>query len=88
MGAKILLVDDEPGVLRSLERLLRQDGHEVLTAGDGARALHLLREHVIRMAKGARIMRILTKPWNRSEFLGARETIRSPQDAHAQEKRP
>jgi len=46
------------------------------------------RESVIRMAKSARIMRVLTKPWNRSELLGALETIRSLQDAHAQEKRP
>jgi two-component system response regulator MprA len=36
---RILLVDDEPAVQASLERLLRQAGYQVETASDGRRAL-------------------------------------------------
>lgn len=36
---KILLIDDEPGFVSGLARLLRRDGHTVDTAGDGQRAL-------------------------------------------------
>jgi Response regulator containing a CheY-like receiver domain and an HD-GYP domain len=35
----ILLVDDEPNILRALNRLLRQEGYHLLTAGGGAEAL-------------------------------------------------
>jgi signal transduction histidine kinase/DNA-binding response OmpR family regulator len=36
---RILVVDDEPVVLEALEALLRQEGHQVLTAQDGEAAL-------------------------------------------------
>lgn len=36
---RILVVDDDPGVRRSLEHALRRDGYDVSTAGDGASAL-------------------------------------------------
>lgn len=39
----LLLVDDEPGILSALRRLLRQDGYQILTANGGAEALELLR---------------------------------------------
>jgi signal transduction histidine kinase/DNA-binding response OmpR family regulator len=38
---RILVVDDEPGVLEGLETLLRKEGHKVLTAQDGAAALRV-----------------------------------------------
>lgn len=38
----ILLVDDEPGVLASLRRLLRPTGYRVITAESGAAALDML----------------------------------------------
>lgn len=41
---RVLLVDDEPGVLRALERLFRRRGHEVRTAPSGPAALALLDE--------------------------------------------
>lgn len=44
MKYKILIVDDEPGNLRALERLFRGQ-HNVLTAGSGAEALELLQQH-------------------------------------------
>ena len=37
--AMILVIDDEPSLVRALARLLRRDGYRVGTAGHGARAL-------------------------------------------------
>ena len=33
---KILVIDDEPGIVRFLRRALESDGHTVLVATDGA----------------------------------------------------
>ena len=44
MTARVLVVDDEPAVRRSVERSLRYEGYEVLAAGDGASALRVLRD--------------------------------------------
>lgn len=43
----VLLVDDEPNVLRSLQRLLRRDGYQILTAEDADQAFELLTEHEV-----------------------------------------
>jgi len=40
--ARILIVDDEPGVRGMLEVLMRRDGHQVQTAADGREALQRL----------------------------------------------
>ena len=40
--AKLLLVDDEPNILTSLNRLLRPEGYSIRTAESGAHALELL----------------------------------------------
>ena len=40
--AKLLLVDDEPNILTSLNRLLRPEGYAIRTAESGAQALELL----------------------------------------------
>ena len=42
--AKVLVVDDEPNILMSLEFLMRKSGHEVFIARDGAEALQLVRQ--------------------------------------------
>ncbi|MFP5417701.1 MAG: HD domain-containing phosphohydrolase [Gammaproteobacteria bacterium] len=42
--AKLLLVDDEPNILASLNRLLRAEGYAIRTAESGTRALELLGE--------------------------------------------
>jgi DNA-binding response OmpR family regulator len=42
---KILVVDDEPGILRFVRRALEGEGHTVLTANDGAAALRISAEH-------------------------------------------
>lgn len=41
---RVLLVDDEPGVLRALERLFRRRGHDVRSAANGSAALVLVEE--------------------------------------------
>src|SRR5262245_6136010 len=38
----VLVVDDLPSNLRLLERLLKNDGHTVVTAGDGIEALEIV----------------------------------------------
>ena len=46
MTTKILIADDEPNILISLEFLMKREGYEVLLARDGQEALDLLRrEH-------------------------------------------
>src|SRR5215470_9853027 len=40
--ARILVADDEEAIRSLLARALKQDGHEVMTARDGADALELL----------------------------------------------
>ena len=42
---KILVVDDEPFICRSLTFVLRKGNYEVLEARDGAEALAAIREH-------------------------------------------
>src|ERR687894_2620606 len=41
MAAKILVVDDDPNVQRLLQYTLKQEGYEVLTAGDGVEGFRL-----------------------------------------------
>lgn len=43
-GQRILIVDDEPFILRSLLFILKREGYEVLTATDGEEALTKARE--------------------------------------------
>jgi DNA-binding response OmpR family regulator len=50
MAARILIVDDEPNIVLSLEFLLRKEGYEVATAPNGGEALHqaaAFRPHLI-----------------------------------------
>jgi len=42
MARKILIAEDEPSIVLSLEFLLREAGHEVVVARDGAEALRLI----------------------------------------------
>ena len=43
-GSKILVVDDDPNVVKLVQLYLERDGHEVLTANDGVTGLELARE--------------------------------------------
>ena len=43
MTTRILIADDEPNILISLEYLMKRQGYEVFVARDGQEALDLLR---------------------------------------------
>ena len=43
MSKKILIADDEPNILISLEFLMKREGYEVLVARDGEQALSMIR---------------------------------------------
>lgn len=43
MTRRILIVDDEPNIVISLEYLMRREGYEVAVAGDGEAALQAAR---------------------------------------------
>jgi DNA-binding NtrC family response regulator len=42
MTARILLVEDEPGIQLAMKGLLKRDGYELAVAGSGSEALDLL----------------------------------------------
>jgi DNA-binding response OmpR family regulator len=44
MSKSILVVDDEPNIVLSLEFLMKQEGYEVRTSTNGEEALHAVRE--------------------------------------------
>jgi two-component system, NtrC family, sensor kinase len=44
LSGTILVIDDEPSLVRALTGLLRRDGHRVDTAGNGQHALAQLQE--------------------------------------------
>ena len=41
---KVLIADDEPGILLSLEFLMKKEGHQVFIARDGREALTLIKQ--------------------------------------------
>ena len=43
-GKKILVVDDEPNVIRTLTFVLKKEGYDVSSAGDGEEAISRVRE--------------------------------------------
>lgn len=45
MPKTIVIADDEPHVLRSLEFILKKQGYNVITANNGEMALEKIREH-------------------------------------------
>lgn len=45
----LLLVDDEPNVLRAIRRALRHDGYEVLTAASAAEGFEILAKHPVQV---------------------------------------
>ena len=46
-GETVLLIDDEPNILKLLARRLRKEGYSVLTANNGENGLELLRKESI-----------------------------------------
>jgi DNA-binding response OmpR family regulator len=45
MSHCVLIADDEPNILISLEFLMKREGHEVLLARNGIEALEMIRAH-------------------------------------------
>jgi DNA-binding NtrC family response regulator len=52
MTGKILVVDDEPGVRRSLAIMLRRDGYQVIEAGSVAEAVGRLKGEAFNLVIG------------------------------------
>jgi len=46
MGKTILIVDDEPNIVESLEFLMNREGFDTIVAGDGEEALQALQSQV------------------------------------------
>lgn len=44
MAGEILIVDDEPNIVLSLEYLMKKEGYQVRTASNGEEALHALKK--------------------------------------------
>ena len=42
--AKVLVVDDDPDFVKVTSKILEKEGHEVVSAGNGAKALKAMRE--------------------------------------------
>ena len=47
MAKKLLLVDDEPAIIKGLKFSLEQDGYEIITAADGGEALEQFRNNPV-----------------------------------------
>lgn len=44
MAPKVLIVDDEPNILLSLDFLMKKNGYEVFIARDGEEAIHIIQQ--------------------------------------------
>lgn len=64
-GRTLLLVDDEPGVLSALRRMLREEGYRILTADSAARGLEIMALEDVRVVIADQRMPGMTG----SEFL-------------------
>ncbi len=62
---KILFVDDEENILRTLRRIFRKDDYEILTATSGTEGLEILRDHNVAVVVSDQRMPYMTG----SEFL-------------------
>jgi len=81
---RLLLVDDEPGILKALTRVFRQENYEVVTATSGAEGLQRLAEAATHLVVSDFMMPMMTG----AEFLRevkqrSPETIRIMLTGHA-----
>jgi len=56
----LLLVDDEPNILKALKRLLRRDGYTILLADGGAEALQILEQEPVNVIVSDHRMPVMT----------------------------
>jgi len=52
LHGSVLLADDEEGILKTLGRALREDGHQVTATASAAEAARLLAERPLRRLRG------------------------------------
>ncbi len=65
---KILVIDDEPGIRKVIDRLLKQFGYDTLLAGTGAEGLRLFDLHAPDIA-------LVLLDWNLPGTSGGRQTL-------------
>ena len=75
---KILIVDDEPQVRQSFEKILTQDGHVVKTAASGEAALAAVKADIPDLV--IMDVRLPAFSWNMIRFATARRPERSPRE--------
>jgi CheY-like chemotaxis protein len=80
----LLLVDDETSILSALQRVLRQDGYDILTAGSARKGLDLLSTHNVQVILSDQRM----PEMNGTEFLARvrdlyPDTVRMVLSGHA-----
>lgn len=95
--ATLLLVDDEPNVLRALKRSLRQCPYRVLTAADGDQALSLMHDHDVDLVvsdsrmpgmEGAELLGRIQQQWPECQrllltgYADMEATIRAINEGH------
>lgn len=56
----LLLVDDEPNILKALKRLLRKDGYTILLANGGSEALKILEDNPVNVIVSDHRMPVMT----------------------------
>ena len=62
--ARILIAEDEEAIRSLVARALKQDGHEVMTASDGAQALDVLdRDGLVTSPDGLKQAAHEAQPW-------------------------
>ena len=49
MSEKVLVVDDDPGIVRLMERFLEREGYEVITATNGLQALKAAKDEQLEL---------------------------------------
>ncbi|RJQ20825.1 MAG: response regulator [Nitrospiraceae bacterium] len=84
MSDSIIIVDDEPGVISALKRSLIEEPYDIHTAGSGAEALGIMRDHEMKLVISDERMPGMTG----TEFLSTvknmfPETIRIMLTGHA-----
>ena len=67
----VLVVDDEPGILASLSKIFKREGHEVVTAPDGVQALDILR----RQRVSVMLTDLMMPKTNGMDLLRAAKTV-------------
>lgn len=69
---RILLVDDEPNVLKALQRVFREENYQIVTASNGQEAMELLRSELFQLMISDYMMPVM----NGADLLKRAKTVR------------